>query len=119
MRNAVAYDVAARMEYRGDSLEKAVKEILSNAKPNARLSIVALHRSEVPVNFLLVMMKQLHLVGAMEYPDDYTLSLDVLSETDVSPMVTHRFPLERFDEALEVARDSSAGAKVMIVGHDD
>src|SRR5690606_26487929 len=30
IRNAVAYDVSARMAYRGDSLEQAVKDILGN-----------------------------------------------------------------------------------------
>ena len=91
-----------------------IPDIIANARSGARLSVVALHRQEVPVNFMLVMMKQLQITGAMEYPDDYTLSLDVLSETDVSPMVTHRFPLERFDEALDVARDPKIAGKVVI-----
>jgi hypothetical protein len=29
-------------------------------------------------------------------------------------MITHRFPLERFHEALEVARDPSVAGKVMV-----
>ena len=33
---------------------------------------------------------------------------------DLSPMITHRFPLDRFPEALAVARDPKAGAKVLI-----
>jgi threonine dehydrogenase-like Zn-dependent dehydrogenase len=91
-----------------------IPEIVANAKPNARISIVALHRSEVPVSFLLVMMKQLHLVGAMEYPDDYTRTLDLLRERDLRPMLTHHFALERFEEALAVAKNPAAGGKIMI-----
>ncbi|HJO22963.1 MAG: zinc-binding dehydrogenase [Myxococcota bacterium] len=91
-----------------------IPDIIANARPGARLSVVALHRQEVPVNFMLVMMKELQITGAIEYPDDYTQSLDVLRETDVSPMVTHRFPLERFDEALGVARDPKVAGKVVI-----
>ncbi|MBW2270022.1 MAG: zinc-binding dehydrogenase [Deltaproteobacteria bacterium] len=94
--------------------QPVIPQILSNAKPNARLSIVALHRSEVPVNFLLVMMKQLHLVGAMEYPDDYTRTLELLSIRDMRPLLTHHFALDCFDEALAVARDPAAGGKIMI-----
>ncbi len=60
------------------------------------------------------MMKQLHMVGAMTYPDDYTRTLDLLCKRNLSPMVTHRFALDRFDEALSVARDPAAGGKVMI-----
>jgi threonine dehydrogenase-like Zn-dependent dehydrogenase len=91
-----------------------IPEIVANAKPNARISVVALHRNDVPVNFMLVMMKQLHLVGAMEYPDDYTRTLELIRNRDMSPMVTHRFPLARFHDALDVARDPAAGGKIMI-----
>ncbi len=78
------------------------------------MSIVALHYEEVAISFLLVMLKQLTLRGAMEYPDDYGRTLDVLCRRDLSPMITHRFPLERFHEGLEVARDPQRGGKVMI-----
>lgn len=91
-----------------------IPEIIANAKPNARISVVALHRNEVPVNFMLVMMKQLHIVGAMDYPDDYTRTLELIASRDVRPMLTHHFPLARFHDALEVARDPSAGGKIMI-----
>jgi threonine dehydrogenase-like Zn-dependent dehydrogenase len=29
-------------------------------------------------------------------------------------MISHRFPLERFPEAFEIARDPQAGGKVLI-----
>jgi threonine dehydrogenase-like Zn-dependent dehydrogenase len=90
-----------------------IPQILQHAKGEARLSVVALH-GEVPVNFLLVMMKQLTIRGAMEYPEDYTDSLDLLVRRDLSAMISHRFPLERFHEALAVARDPQAGGKVLI-----
>ena len=94
---------------------KAVlQQIPGQAKSNARVSIVALHYEEVAISFLLVMLKQLTLRGAMEYPDDYGRTLDVLRRRDLSPMITHRFPLERFHEGLEVARDPQLGGKVMI-----
>ena len=91
-----------------------IPDIVANAKPNATVSVVALHRSEVPLNFMLVMMKQLHIVGAMEYPDDYTRTLELLTARDMSPMATHHFPLARFHDALEVARDPNAGGKIVV-----
>ena len=91
-----------------------IGQILAQAKSKARVSVVALHRSEVPVNFLLVMMKQLCFVGSMAYPDDWTQMIDLLGRADVSTMITHHFPLDRFDEALATAKDPAAGAKVVI-----
>jgi len=91
-----------------------IDEVLQHAKGEARLSVVALHRAPVPVNFLLVMMKQLTLRGAMEYPEDFGETLALLARRDLGPMITHRFPLARFAEALAVARDANASGKVMI-----
>ena len=91
-----------------------VGEIVASAKQGARLSVVALHRGEVPVNFMLLMAKQLTIAGSMAYPADYGAMLRMLARADLTPMVTHRFPLERFHDALAVARDPAAGGKVLI-----
>jgi L-idonate 5-dehydrogenase len=65
-------------------------------------------------------MKQLTIRGAMEYPEDYTDALSLLSRHDLSPMISHRFPLAEFHRALAVARDPRAGGKVLIeMGSDD
>jgi len=91
-----------------------IGEILAHAKSEARLAVVALHREPIPVSFLLLMMKQLTVRGAMEYPADFSQTLALLGRRDLSPLITHRFPLERFPEALAVARDAHVAGKVMI-----
>lgn len=91
-----------------------IPQVIAHAKARARLAVVALHGDAIPVNFLLVMLKQLTIRGAMEYPDDYNDAIDLLERRDLSPMISHRFPLDRFGEALAVAQDSRAGGKVMI-----
>jgi threonine dehydrogenase-like Zn-dependent dehydrogenase len=91
-----------------------IPQIIGQAKSNARLTVVALH-DERPVHFLLVMMKQLTIRGAMEYPDDYNDSIELLARRDLSPMISHRFPLDRFNEAFDTAKDPQAGAKVLVL----
>ncbi|MEN8160428.1 MAG: zinc-binding dehydrogenase [Myxococcota bacterium] len=91
-----------------------IGEVLQHARGEARLAVVALHRAPVAVSFLLVMMKQLTLRGAMEYPADFGETLALLSRRDLAPMVTHRFPLERHAEAFAVARDPSRAGKVLL-----
>lgn len=92
-----------------------IERVLENAKNEARLSIVGLHRAPVPVNFLLVMMKSLCIVGSMAYPDDWSEALSLLATNDLSPMITHRYPLDAFHEALAIAQQADLGAKVMII----
>lgn len=91
-----------------------IQQVVGNARRGARLSVVALHRAPIELNFLLVLMRELQITGAMEYPEEFGRSLDVLERADLRSMITHRFPLERFHDALEVARDASIAGKVMI-----
>jgi threonine dehydrogenase-like Zn-dependent dehydrogenase len=91
-----------------------ISQVIGSARRGARLSIVALHRTPIEVDFLLVLMRELQINGAMEYPEDFARGIDLLVRRDLSPMITHRFPLERFHEALDVARDPSVAGKVMV-----
>jgi threonine dehydrogenase-like Zn-dependent dehydrogenase len=91
-----------------------LEQILERSRPRARVSIVALHRKPIAVDFMTVMMKQLTLQGAMEYPERYESMIELLSRRDLSPVITHRFPLDDFLDAFAVAQQPAAGAKVMI-----
>jgi len=54
-------------------------------------------------------------VGSMAYPDDWSEALELLKSVDLSPMITHRYPLEDFHIALATAQRADAGAKIMII----
>ncbi len=94
--------------------DAVILSVLQHARRGARLAVVALHDQPVPIPFLLVMMKELTIRGAMEYPDDFGEALSLLSRWDLSPMVSHRLPLDRFHEALALAGDPASGGKVMV-----
>lgn len=93
---------------------KVITDVLQSGKAESRLTVVALHEQSVNVSFLWVMMKQMTIRGAMEYPADYNDAIELLTRWDLSPMITHRFPLDRIGEAIEVATDPNAGGKVMV-----
>lgn len=89
-------------------------QIIQRSKSGARIVVVALHRKEISINFLLIMMKQLELLGSIAQPEDWNDMIEMLGQVDLSAMITHRFPLEDFEEALAIAQDADAGAKVMV-----
>jgi threonine dehydrogenase-like Zn-dependent dehydrogenase len=91
-----------------------IPDLVRHAKRRARISVVALHFEETVLRFLDVMMKELDLLGAMEYPDDFGAMLGLLGRWDLSAMITHRFPLAHFHDALAAARDARNAGKVMI-----
>jgi threonine dehydrogenase-like Zn-dependent dehydrogenase len=93
---------------------QVMAEILNQAKPHAHISVPALHREIFPISLMTVMMKQLRITGSMMYPEDFGETVELLRNVDLSPLITHRFALEEFGAALEMARDPLVAGKVMI-----
>ncbi|MEI6251534.1 MAG: alcohol dehydrogenase catalytic domain-containing protein [Mycobacteriaceae bacterium] len=88
--------------------------IIDRAGRGARISVVALHYSPVPVNFLSVLMKELTIRGSMEYPARFGDAVDLLGRRDLSALITHRFPLGSIDAALDLLATGEECGKVMI-----
>jgi len=94
--------------------QKVMSDILNQAKPQAHVSVPALHREVFPLSLMTLMMKQLRLTGSIMYPDDFGETIELLRNVDLSPLITHKFELAEFDAALETARDTLVAGKVMI-----
>ncbi len=91
-----------------------LEQVVARCAPASRASVVALHRKPVAIDFMIVLMKQMSLVGSMEYPERYEAMLELIGRRDPTAMITHRFALDDFVEAFAVASSPDAGAKVMI-----
>lgn len=92
-----------------------IPSIIRLAPFHAELVVVAVHHEPVPVDFQMALGKEMTLTTSMAYPNEFPEVLDVLSsEVDVSPLVSHRFPLEDFARAFAVAQDREVAGKVLI-----
>lgn len=94
--------------------DQVILDVIDNAAVGARLSVVALHYRPIKVSFLTLLMKELTLRGSIEYPARFEDAVDLLARQDVSALVTHRFGLEQFSEALAVLDGSQDCGKVLI-----
>ena len=94
--------------------QKVLTDIIDRAGTGAHISVVALHYTPVPVNFLNVLMKELVIRGSIAYPDRFSDAIELLQRRDLSAMITDRFPLGEIDAALEVLSGSKECGKVMI-----
>jgi threonine dehydrogenase-like Zn-dependent dehydrogenase len=94
--------------------QRVLQDIINQAKRDAHISIPALHLAPFPMPLVVLMMKQLRLVGSIEYPEDFGETVELLRQVDLSPLITHRFPLEDFHVALDAARDIESAGKVLI-----
>jgi threonine dehydrogenase-like Zn-dependent dehydrogenase len=94
--------------------DQVIGDVLQHARVGGRMSVVALHYRPVPVNFILLLMKQFTLRGSMEYPTRFEDAIELLERRDLSALITHRFPLEEFHEGLRLLERSKDCGKVMI-----
>lgn len=112
----VVYDAVGGPQFR---------EALSAAKEEARILPIGFASGEVPqipANILLVKNLTVHGIywGAYErlHPDVLTGSLERLlgwyAEGRLKPHVSHRLPLEKANEALDLLRNRSATGKVVV-----
>ena len=89
-------------------------EVIGSARPGARLVVVAVHREDVPVSFLNVMMRELTVRGAMEYPDDFGRMVRLLERTDLSAMISDRFGLDDAVDAFALAESGESAGKILV-----
>lgn len=94
--------------------DSVIGDVIDHAAVGARLSVVALHYTPVPTNYLTVLMKELTIRGSIEYPPRFDDAVDLLARRDLSSLVTHRFDLDRFDDALQVLQGSKDCGKVLV-----
>ncbi|MGD0391800.1 MAG: alcohol dehydrogenase catalytic domain-containing protein [Acidimicrobiales bacterium] len=103
---------AAFIEASGSA--QVITDVIDHGPVGGRLSVVALHYRPVATNYLMVLMKQFTIRGSMEYPSRFGDAIDLLARRDLSGLITHRFPLDRFDDALGLLRGSKDCGKVLV-----
>jgi threonine dehydrogenase-like Zn-dependent dehydrogenase len=94
-----------------------LQTVIAQARPGARLVLVGVCKGDVPLDVRMIMAKELQVVGSMGYPEGFAEVINFLATTavEVSAMISHRFPLARFAEALEVASNPAIAAKVLVL----
>ncbi|HVN84930.1 MAG TPA: alcohol dehydrogenase catalytic domain-containing protein [Candidatus Binatia bacterium] len=96
-----------------DTLNDAVHLV----RPGGAIAVLGVFTAPVSLNALLVMMKEVRIVGSLTYSRaghraDFDAALDLLATQtqSVRQLITHRFPLNRIAEAFAAAADKRSGA---------
>jgi threonine 3-dehydrogenase len=98
----------------------AIQQAMRLARPGGRVSLMGIPSKPVTLNIAEdVIFKGLTVhgvVGRRLYNTWYTMkSLLATGKLDVAPILTHRLPLERFDEGMELMRSGQCGKVVLEV----
>lgn len=101
----------------GDA-KQTIGDAVNCVRPGGTVAILGVFMEPAPLNALLVMMKEVRLVGSLCYGRrdgraDFEIALDILAREGGAirdRMITHRFPLERIDEGFRAANDKTTGS---------
>ncbi len=94
--------------------DSVLGDVLRHGPIGGRLVVVALHYRPVATNYVDVLMKQFTIKGSMEYPDRFEDAVELLARRDLSHLITHTMPLERFGDGLALLSGTKDCGKVMI-----
>ena len=106
------YDIGLEMSGSPAAL-RALLEVMNNG---GRVALLGIPAEEVPIDVTQVIFRGLVLKGIYGremFETWYRMGTMLQSGLDISAVITHRFPADRFAEAFEVVRSGQCGKVVM------
>jgi threonine 3-dehydrogenase len=94
----------------------ALRDMLANMAHGGRVALLGIPGEEIAIDWNLVVFNMLTIKGIYGremYETWYAMTSMLQSGLDVSPVITHRFRYDKFDEAFETAHGGTAG-KVLL-----
>jgi threonine 3-dehydrogenase len=96
--------------------EQALAEMFANMCHGGRIALLGIPEKPTPVDWNLVIFNSLTLKGVYGremYETWYKMTVMIQSGLDVTPVITHRLPVDRYEEGFAVLRSGEA-AKVVL-----
>jgi threonine 3-dehydrogenase len=94
----------------------ALHDMLANMAHGGRIAVLGIPAAEIPIDLDRVVFDMLTIrgiYGREMYETWYQMTVMLQSGLDVSPVITDRFPADRFEEAFGAAASGSSG-KVLL-----
>jgi len=92
-----------------------IQQIIDICRPEARAVVVAVHHGLEPINFEMMLIKELTISTAMGYPTELPEVVAALPELSrqLDTIISHRFSFDRIIEAFSVA-GTNESSKVLV-----
>ena len=93
-----------------------LQQTVSLLAPDAKLTILAIYSKPMELDPNEIVYKRLDIKGSLFYDsNDFLEAIRYMKEgMDITPIVSHHFPLKELPHAFEVQADSSKSVKVMV-----
>ena len=94
----------------------ALRDMLSNMAHGGKIALLGVPSAEIAIDWTVVVFNMLTIKGIYGremYETWYMMTVMLQSGLDISPVITHRFPYQDFEEAFAIARGGEAGKIVL------
>jgi threonine 3-dehydrogenase len=111
------FDVGLEMSGNGD----AFRELLANMCHGGRVAILGIPTEPLAIDWSTVIFDSLTLKGVYGremYETWYKMTVMVQSGLDITPVITHRFPAEKYEMGFAALRAGEASKVVLTWGED-
>ncbi len=106
------FDVGLEMSGSGE----AFKDMLANMCHGGKIALLGIPTAELAIDWNIVIFNMLTIrgiYGREMYETWYLMQSMIKTGLDITPVITHRFPYTRFEEAFEVMRSGNAGKVIL------
>jgi threonine 3-dehydrogenase len=106
------FDVGLEMS----GVSSAMRDMLANMAHGGRIALLGLPSAEYAIDWTTVIFNMLTIKGIYGremYETWYKMAVLVQSGLDISPVITHRFDYQDYEEAFTAARSGRAGKVIM------
>ena len=96
-----------------------MNQAFETLRPGGRLCVIGYSEHDVTFSAAKIMYREMEIVGSLGCrPVDYPKIIELvrIGKIQVTPLVTHRFQLEKIDEAFELLRRGEGIRSVAIPG---
>jgi threonine 3-dehydrogenase len=96
--------------------EAALDDLLANICHGGRIALLGIPERATPVNWNLIIFNGLTIKGIYGremYETWYKMTVMIQGGLDITPVITHRLPAERYEEAFAALRSGQAAKAVL------
>jgi len=94
----------------------AIGDMLANMAHGGRIAMLGIPSEEITIDWNTVIFNMITIKGIYGremYETWYKMTVMLQSGLDIKPVITHRFPYSRFEEAFEVMLSGRAGKVIL------
>ncbi len=107
---------ATTVYFEATGVRAVFERIIELAGPRSRVCLMGVHKESAEVDLVMLLAKEVSLVPAMGYEQEFDEVIAMLESGRVDPttIVTHQYPLSAVQDAFAMAKDTSQAIKVLV-----